>query len=213
MRTDHDERIPLFIQAGPYDALIQLLNSSDEFIRLKSASLLAVFLSQDSSAPQSSISSLYNGLNKLLKLSSAEDDWDLEVHGIVIQAFATVFRKEQGRKELWRREKGSSSDPKIFEGWVIRCLCSLRAQVHIHFTDSRRSSKLSCTACLHNQYKTFRTAHALALQHPTRPIQLGQVSLHHHLSYSTTSDWHSGSLRTIKRLLAILLRESSCLEG
>ena len=115
-RPDHDERIPLFIQASPYDALIQLLNSSDEFIRLKSASLLAIFLSQDPDAPKSSICSLYNGLNKLLKLSAPEDDWDLEVHGIVIQAYATVFRKQQGRHELWRREKESSSDPKVFEG-------------------------------------------------------------------------------------------------
>jgi len=120
MIADHEERISLFIQAQPYKALTNLLNSSDDYIRLKAAALLSIFLSSDPSPPSSSISSLYNGLIKLLKLSSPEEDWDLEVHGVVLQGFAAVFRKPQGRSEVWKREQAevSASEPKVIPALI-----------------------------------------------------------------------------------------------
>lgn len=88
--TDHDERIPLFLAQPdtPYPALLKwvlptilrsptdgsdyrLLDSQDDFVRLKSAVITSTFLSTDPKAPEAAITKVLFHLTSLLRESSA----------------------------------------------------------------------------------------------------------------------------------------------
>ena len=111
-------RIGLFTdQVGSdcFDALLKLLNdSNDEFIRLKSATLLSIFIASSPASIESTDSSLlkglFSGLAKIMDVGKAEEDWDLDNQAVAIQCLGAVFRHSVTRQTAWRLEK--ESEPK-----------------------------------------------------------------------------------------------------
>jgi V-ATPase subunit H len=108
----------------------RLLDSQDDFIRLKSLAILATLVASDASVPESAVTSLLQSISRLLpkpvkssasstvstqaqpdslapapEASSSTSPIDTEARSVAVQALDAIFGKASIRIEAWRRER------------------------------------------------------------------------------------------------------------
>ncbi|KAK4698448.1 V-type H+-transporting ATPase subunit H, partial [Phenoliferia sp. Uapishka_3] len=113
MLADHDERISLFLALpdSPYTPLLKLLDSQDDFVRLKSTVLTSTFLASDSKPSDQVVSKLLFHLSGLIRNNS-----DPEGQDVGVQCLEGILAVEKVRKAVWAAEDKESDAPKITEG-------------------------------------------------------------------------------------------------
>ncbi|GBE82511.1 ATPase V1 complex subunit H [Sparassis latifolia] len=110
--ADHEERIPLFTKAKqsdpelPYGPLLQILESQDSFVQLKSTQILTVLLSSESSplSPQQ----LSPFLNALASFVSSDSPHKRD---IAVQCLEAILPRTECRKAVW-------ANPPIIAGLI-----------------------------------------------------------------------------------------------
>ncbi|KIM49008.1 hypothetical protein M413DRAFT_21307 [Hebeloma cylindrosporum] len=98
---DHDEHIPLFLRAAesdpelPYLPLLRALSSQDEFVQLKSAQILTVLLSAEST-PSSHLQPFLNAISGFIQGQSSNK------RDIAVQCLESLLSRPNCRQEVWR---------------------------------------------------------------------------------------------------------------
>ncbi|KAF9234781.1 ATPase V1 complex subunit H [Melanogaster broomeanus] len=99
---DHDERIPLFSRAAqsdpdlPYLPLLRTLEAQDEFVQLKSAQILTILLSSESTPLQ------HQHLQPFLKvLASLVQGQSPNKRDVAVQCLEAVLARPESRKAVW----------------------------------------------------------------------------------------------------------------
>ncbi|KAG1759401.1 ATPase V1 complex subunit H [Suillus occidentalis] len=99
---DHDERIPLFARAAqsdpdlPYAPLIRTLEAQDDFVQLKSAQILTVLLSSESTPLQ------HQHLQPFLKvLSSLVQSQSQNKRDVAVQCLESLLARPECRRAVW----------------------------------------------------------------------------------------------------------------
>ncbi|KIJ17093.1 hypothetical protein PAXINDRAFT_111820 [Paxillus involutus ATCC 200175] len=99
---DHDERIPLFTRAAqsdpdlPYLPLLRTLEAQDEFVQLKSAQILTILLSSESTPLQ------HQHLQPFLKvLASLVQGQYPNKRDIAVQCLEALLARPECRKAVW----------------------------------------------------------------------------------------------------------------
>ncbi|KAF8836764.1 ATPase V1 complex subunit H [Paxillus ammoniavirescens] len=99
---DHDERIPLFTRAAqsdpdlPYLPLLRTLEAQDEFVQLKSAQILTILLSSESTPLQ------HQHLQPFLKvLASLVQGQFPNKRDIAVQCLEALLARPECRKAVW----------------------------------------------------------------------------------------------------------------
>lgn len=125
----HDERIKLLIDQRPYESLAKLLDSSEDFIRLESASILSVLAGADSDADMAIVEQLLSHLGRQLTPSG-----DADTQLVAAQCLAALLRRHDARTAAWTREqpksdsKGKANGDKQAEPKVVTpCVLGGRA--------------------------------------------------------------------------------------
>ncbi|KAF5330527.1 hypothetical protein D9619_005684 [Psilocybe cf. subviscida] len=100
---DHEERIPLFLKTSetdpdlPFVPLLRALDAQDEFVQLKTAQILTVLLSAESSTPRT------NQLQPFLNvLSSFISGQSTNKRDIAVQCLESLLSRPDCRREVWR---------------------------------------------------------------------------------------------------------------
>ncbi|KAG1796803.1 ATPase V1 complex subunit H [Suillus plorans] len=99
---DHDERIPLFARAAqsdpdlPYAPLLRTLEAQDDFVQLKSAQILTVLLSSESTPLQ------HQHLQPFLKvLSSLVQSQSQNKRDVAVQCLESLLARPECRRAVW----------------------------------------------------------------------------------------------------------------
>ncbi|OJA12032.1 hypothetical protein AZE42_02042 [Rhizopogon vesiculosus] len=99
---DHDERIPLFARAAlsdpdlPYAPLIRTLEAQDDFVQLKSAQILTVLLSSESTPLQ------HQHLQPFLKvLASLVQSQSSNKRDVAVQCLEALLARPECRRAVW----------------------------------------------------------------------------------------------------------------
>ncbi|GAA6010502.1 hypothetical protein JCM11491_006969 [Sporobolomyces phaffii] len=114
--ADREDRIPLFLSDNsdsPYPPLLKLLDSQDDFVRLKAAVIASVLLSVDKSPEDDVVSKLLSHLSHLIRLPNEPEGQDVGV-----QCLESVLRVQKARTLAWATEDEDSKVPKVVEGLV-----------------------------------------------------------------------------------------------
>ncbi|GAA5950009.1 hypothetical protein JCM3765_004163 [Sporobolomyces pararoseus] len=114
--ADREDRIPLFLSSSsdsPYPPLLKLLDSQDDFVRLKAAVIASVLLSYDKSPEDEVVQKLLSHLSHLIRLPNEPEGQDVGV-----QCLESVLRVQKARTAAWDTEKEDSKVPKVIEGLV-----------------------------------------------------------------------------------------------
>ncbi|GAA5825560.1 hypothetical protein JCM5353_002340 [Sporobolomyces roseus] len=114
--ADREDRIPLFLSESsdsPYPPLLKLLDSQDDFVRLKAAVIASVLLSYDKSPQDEVVTKLLSHLSHLIRLPNEPEGQDVGV-----QCLESVLRVQKARTVAWDTEKEDSKVPKVVEGLV-----------------------------------------------------------------------------------------------
>ncbi|GAA6024941.1 hypothetical protein JCM10207_001439 [Rhodosporidiobolus poonsookiae] len=116
--ADRDERIPLFFAASsdsPYPPLLKLLDSQDDFVRLKSSVVASILLSSDPSPPSDVVLKLLSHLGALIRSPNEPDAQDVGV-----QCLESVLRVHRAREAAWapEGEEAQAKGPKLVEALV-----------------------------------------------------------------------------------------------
>ncbi|THH15592.1 hypothetical protein EW146_g4899 [Bondarzewia mesenterica] len=100
--ADHDERIPLFTKAAesdpelPYDPLLRAIQSEDEFVQLKAAQILTVWLSSEPTPlPHHQLQPL------LVSLSSFVQSTSPDKRDVAVQCLGAILPRPEVRKAVW----------------------------------------------------------------------------------------------------------------
>ncbi|GAA5852102.1 hypothetical protein JCM8547_000157 [Rhodosporidiobolus lusitaniae] len=115
---DRDDRIPLFISnpESPYPSLLKLLDSQDDFVRLKSSVVASVLLSNDPQPADEVVSKLLFHLGNLIRSPNEPDAQD-----VAVQCLESVLRVAKARSIAWSTESqegGAGKVLKVVEGLV-----------------------------------------------------------------------------------------------
>ncbi|PPQ63197.1 hypothetical protein CVT24_005742 [Panaeolus cyanescens] len=101
--TDHEERIPLFIKASetdaelPFSVLLRCLESQDEFIQLKTAQILTVLMSAESTPLNSQdLRPFLTTLATFIQGPSANK------RDIAVQCLESLLLRPTCRREVWK---------------------------------------------------------------------------------------------------------------
>ncbi|KAN0075462.1 Armadillo-type fold [Tylopilus felleus] len=99
---DHDERIPLFTRAAqsdpdlPYSPLLRTLEAQDEFVQLKSAQILTILLSSESTSLQ------HQHLQPFLKvLASLIQGQSSNKRDVAVQCLEALLARPDCRRAVW----------------------------------------------------------------------------------------------------------------
>ncbi|KAH7927742.1 ATPase V1 complex subunit H [Leucogyrophana mollusca] len=99
---EHDERIPLFTRASqsdpelPYVPLIRTLEAQDDFVQLKSAQILTVLLSSETTPLQ------HQHLQPFLKaLATLVQGQSLNKRDVAVQCLEALLARPECRKAVW----------------------------------------------------------------------------------------------------------------
>ncbi|GAA5913427.1 H(+)-transporting V1 sector ATPase subunit H [Sporobolomyces salmoneus] len=114
--ADREDRIPLFLSPSsdsPYPLLLKLLDSQDDFVRLKAAVIASVLLSYDKDPQDEVVTKLLTHLSHLIRLPNEPESQDVGV-----QCLESVLRVQKARTVAWETENGDSKVPKVIEGLV-----------------------------------------------------------------------------------------------
>ncbi|GAA5929733.1 H(+)-transporting V1 sector ATPase subunit H [Sporobolomyces koalae] len=114
--ADREDRIPLFLSESsdsPYPPLLKLLDSQDDFVRLKAAVIASVLLSYDKSPQDDVVNKLLSHLSHLIRLPNEPEGQDIGV-----QCLESVLRVQKARTAAWETEREGSKAPKVAEGLV-----------------------------------------------------------------------------------------------
>ncbi|THV08044.1 ATPase, V1 complex, subunit H [Dendrothele bispora CBS 962.96] len=100
--TDHDERIPLFTRAAendpelPYGPLLKALDMQDEFMQLKAAQILTVFLCSESKPLQpQQLQVFLSTLSTMVQSSSPHK------HDVGVQCLEALLARPECRQAVW----------------------------------------------------------------------------------------------------------------
>ncbi|KAF5372925.1 hypothetical protein D9758_001740 [Tetrapyrgos nigripes] len=100
--ADHDERIPLFTRAVendpelPYGPLLKALDMQDEFMQLKAAQILTVFLCSEPRPLQpQQLQPFLNTLSSMVQSSSAAK------HDVGVQCLEALLARPECRQAVW----------------------------------------------------------------------------------------------------------------
>ncbi|KAH9483833.1 V-type proton ATPase subunit H [Psilocybe cubensis] len=100
---DHDERIPLFLKASqidpdlPYAPLLRALEAQDEFVQLKTAQILTVFLSAEPAPlPTQYLQPFLTILSSFIQGPSSNK------RDTSVQCLETLLSRQACRQEVWR---------------------------------------------------------------------------------------------------------------
>lgn len=112
----------------------RLLDSSDEFVRLKSTVIASIFLSSDPSPTDEVVDKLLLHLSSLIRKSYSilesrvmpidltlvrkliGNDKETEGQDVGVQCLEGVLRLEKVRTAVWATESTTSEAPKVIEG-------------------------------------------------------------------------------------------------
>lgn len=100
---------PSVAQASPevrqqlYDNLVPLIsNSQDDFIRCKTAAILAGLLASGNAHPPiAPLKQTLGALLAMLHIQAPQEQWDVETQMIALQAMAQLFKKAEARQWVW----------------------------------------------------------------------------------------------------------------
>ncbi|KAL8280153.1 hypothetical protein RQP46_007483 [Phenoliferia psychrophenolica] len=115
MLQDHDERISLFLALpdSPYTPLLKLLDSQDDFVRLKSSVITSTFLASDPKPSDQVVSKLLFHLSGLIRNTN-----DVEGQDVGVQCLEAILAVHKVRTAVWAAEDDGSDAPKVTEGLV-----------------------------------------------------------------------------------------------
>ncbi|GAA5916473.1 hypothetical protein JCM6882_006470 [Rhodosporidiobolus microsporus] len=115
--ADRDERIPLFYSntESPYPPLLKLLDSQDDFVRLKSSVVASVLLSNGPHPQDDVVQKLLFHLGNLIRSPN-----EPEAQDVGVQCLESVLRVAKARTAAWSTEEinGAAKAPKVIEGLV-----------------------------------------------------------------------------------------------
>ncbi|GAA6030577.1 hypothetical protein JCM8097_006217 [Rhodosporidiobolus ruineniae] len=117
--NDREDRIPLFFAApdSPYPPLLKLLDSPDDFVRLKSSVVVSALLSSDPEANSPThddvVRKVLSHLAGLIRSPNEPDAQD-----VAVQCLESVLRVAKAREVAWSTESGEGKGPKVVEGLV-----------------------------------------------------------------------------------------------
>ncbi|KWU42070.1 ATPase, V1 complex, subunit H [Rhodotorula sp. JG-1b] len=144
--ADRDERILLLLSQSdsPYPPLLKTLESSDNFVRLKSAAIISTVLPYDRSPPNEVVEKVLSILSSMIRSPN-----EPEAQDVGVQALESVLRVAKARELAWQAEQdGEQSEdgksagaaaatkpPKVVEGLVnlLRGYSSPQMQYQLAF--------------------------------------------------------------------------------
>ncbi|GAA5963528.1 hypothetical protein JCM8115_003399 [Rhodotorula mucilaginosa] len=143
--ADRDERILLLLSQSdsPYPPLLKTLESSDDFVRLKSAAIISTILPYDRSPPTDVVEKVLDILSNMIRSPN-----EPEAQDVGVQALESVLRVAKARELAWEaeQEEGQQSEngksagaaamkPKVVEGLVnlLRGYSSPQMQYQLAF--------------------------------------------------------------------------------
>ncbi|GAA5856624.1 hypothetical protein JCM9279_006010 [Rhodotorula babjevae] len=132
--ADREERISLLISGSdsPYPPLLKLLDSQDDFVRLKASAITSTILSYDRSPTDAVIAKLLQHLSNLVRQPN-----DPEGQDVAVQCLESVLRVSRARTMCWGPTEGKDAvaAPKVIEGLVhlLRASPSPQMQYQLAF--------------------------------------------------------------------------------
>ncbi|BGP44113.1 H(+)-transporting V1 sector ATPase subunit H [Rhodotorula kratochvilovae] len=115
--ADREERISLFLTQpdSPYPPLLKLLDSQDDFVRLKASAIASTILSYDSSPADAVIAKLLQHLSHLIRQPNEPEGQD-----VAVQCLESVLRVSRARSMCWGPGEGkeAAAAPMVIEGLV-----------------------------------------------------------------------------------------------
>ncbi|GAA5861771.1 hypothetical protein JCM1840_005261 [Sporobolomyces johnsonii] len=113
--ADREDRIPLFFSnpESPYPPLLKLLDSQDDFVRLKSSVIASILISYDPQPADDVVLKLLSHLSNLIRSPNEPEGQDVGV-----QCLESVLRVQKARTAAWATEDDESKAPKVVEGLV-----------------------------------------------------------------------------------------------
>ncbi|GAA5988701.1 hypothetical protein JCM10908_003681 [Rhodotorula pacifica] len=105
--ADRDERIVLLLSQpdSPYPPLLKTLESSDDFVKLKSAAIVSTILPYDSSPPVDVVEKVLNVLSTMIRSPN-----EPEAQDVGVQALESVLRVSTARELAWKAEHAGSTE-------------------------------------------------------------------------------------------------------
>ncbi|TNY18749.1 ATPase, V1 complex, subunit H [Rhodotorula diobovata] len=132
--ADREERITLLINQpdSPYPPLLKLLDSQDDFVRLKASAIASTILSYDRSPADNVIAKLLQHLSSLVQQPNEPEGQD-----VAVQCLESVLRVSRARSMCWGPSEGKEAvpAPKVIEGLVhlLRASPSPQMQYQLAF--------------------------------------------------------------------------------
>ncbi|GAA5831556.1 hypothetical protein JCM11251_000747 [Rhodosporidiobolus azoricus] len=132
--ADREDRIPLFFSSleSPYPPLLKLLDSQDEFVRLKASVVASVLLSYDPNPQDDVVQKLLFHLGNLIRSPN-----EPEAQDVGVQCLESVLRVSKARTAAWGTEdiNGAAKAPKVIEGLaqLLRASPSPQMQYQLGF--------------------------------------------------------------------------------
>ncbi|GJN94616.1 hypothetical protein Rhopal_007699-T1 [Rhodotorula paludigena] len=113
--ADRDERISLFFRQpdSPYPPLLKLLDSQDDFVRLKASAIASTILSYDRQPADQVVAKLLQHLSHLIRSPN-----EPEAQDVGTQCLESVLRVARARSMCWAPEGQEAKAPKVIEGLV-----------------------------------------------------------------------------------------------
>ncbi|GAA5878660.1 hypothetical protein JCM3774_000442 [Rhodotorula dairenensis] len=136
--ADRDERILILLSQSdsPYPTLLKTLESSDDFVRLKSAAIVSTILPYDSAPPTDVVEKVLHVLSHMIRSPN-----EPEAQDVGVQALESVLRVSTARELAWKAEQAEQGEaksapaPKVVEGLVnlLRGYSSPQMQYQLAF--------------------------------------------------------------------------------
>ena len=121
-----DGRIKLILKQSPYEALLKLLDTSDDFIKLEATAVLCTLVGADQEVAADVVDRLLTHIARLFGGSGVDSSAastssgqsgsgstaDPDTQLVAAQSLAALFRRSDARQAAWKRDAAAKSDSK-----------------------------------------------------------------------------------------------------